>query len=84
MGETTDWADQQYLRVFEEEVQGLERRRAHDPTCTARNLEGILNNLYIMDGNDWTGRGLVQDISLSATIAAYEHCIEEWKKEEKT
>jgi hypothetical protein len=34
-----------------------------------------------MDGADWLGRGQVQDITLSATIAAYELFISEWKGE---
>ncbi len=83
MGETTDWADSQYQKAFDDELIALSRRREHDPNCTVRDFEGILANLYIMDGNDWTGRGLVQDIALSATIAAYEHFIQEWKKEEQ-
>lgn len=81
MGESTDWEDAKYQHVFEEELRGLERRRANDPSCTIQDVEGILKNLYIMDGNDLEGRGPVLDVSLSATIAAYEHCISEWKKE---
>jgi hypothetical protein len=34
-----------------------------------------------MDGADWYGRGGVQDITMAATIAAYEHFITEWKSE---
>jgi hypothetical protein len=34
-----------------------------------------------MDGADWLGRGQVQDITLAATIAAYELFISEWKAE---
>ena len=81
MSETTQWIEEKYKQVFEEELLGLERRRAHDPSCTIADIEGILKNLYIMDGNDWIGRGQVQDTTLSATIAAYEHFISEWKKE---
>jgi hypothetical protein len=32
-----------------------------------------------MDGADWGGRGEVQDITLAATIAAYEQTIAQWK-----
>jgi hypothetical protein len=42
-------------------------------------LEGVLRHLYVMDGADWYGRGDVQDITMAATIAAYEHVIAEWK-----
>ena len=81
MSEPIGWIDEKYRQVFEEETTGLERRRAHDPSCTIDDLQGILKNLYIMDGNDWVGRGQVQDITLSATIAAYEQFIDSWKKE---
>lgn len=81
MSESTEWIDEKYRQVFEDELLGLERRRERDPACTVTDVEGILRNLYIMDGNDWIGRGQVQDTTLSATIAAYEHFIMEWKKE---
>lgn len=81
MAETTDWIDEKYQEVFTEELTGLERRREHDPKCTIDDISGILKSLYLMDGNDWLGRGQVQDVTLAATIAAYEHFIAEWKKE---
>jgi hypothetical protein len=34
-----------------------------------------------MDGADWLGRGEVQDITMAATIAAYEQVIAQWKAE---
>jgi hypothetical protein len=34
-----------------------------------------------MDGADWGGRGSLQDIILSARIAAYERFIAQWKAE---
>lgn len=84
MSETGTWIDEKFRQVFEEETRGLERRRSHDSSCTIADLEGVLKNLYIMDGNDWVGRGQVQDTTLSATIAAYERFIEQWKKDVET
>jgi hypothetical protein len=81
MGTSTEWQDRKYAETFEEELRGLERRRASDPGCTIADLEGILKNLYIMDGADWGGRGGVQDATMSATIAAYEHFIAGWQAE---
>lgn len=81
MSETISWIDEKYRQVFEEETIGLERRRANDTSCTIEDLQGMLKNLYIMDGNDWVGRGQVQDTTLSATIASYERFIDNWKKE---
>jgi hypothetical protein len=36
-----------------------------------------------MDGSDWVGRGALQDVVMQATIAAYEHVIAQWEKEER-
>ncbi|MDR3247599.1 MAG: hypothetical protein LBT39_02330 [Treponema sp.] len=81
MGDSIEWRDAKYEEVFEQELRGLTRRREADPRCTAEDLEGVLQHLYIMDGADWYGRGSVQDIIMAATIAAYEHFIAQWKGE---
>lgn len=76
---SSDWRDIKYQETFEQELRGLERRRASDQNCTVGDMEGVLQHLYHMDGADWVGRGEVQDITMAATIAAYEHFIAEWK-----
>ncbi|MDR1949968.1 MAG: hypothetical protein LBQ38_11300 [Spirochaetaceae bacterium] len=78
---SADWRDVKYHETFKQEVQGLLRRRKADSKCRPEDLEGILRHLYHMDGSDWGGRGEVQDITLAATIAAYEYIITEWKAE---
>ena len=79
MSSSVAWRDIKYQEVFEEELRGLDRRRKSDPLCTVKDIEGILQNLYIMDGADWYGRGDVQDVTMAATIAAYEHFLAQWK-----
>jgi len=79
MSSSVEWKEIKYTEVFEEEIRGLERRRESDPLCTVKDIEGLLQHLYIMDGADWYGRGDVQDISMAATIAAYECFIAQWK-----
>lgn len=81
MKETTNIIDQTYAEMFEEELTGLKRRMENDASCTIADLQGTLNNLYIMDGNNWTGRGELQAAILNATIAAYEYFITESKLE---
>ncbi|MDR0473675.1 MAG: hypothetical protein LBH43_08425 [Treponema sp.] len=76
-----DWQETAYRDTYEKEIVGLRRRLAADPSCTTVDIEGILKSLYIMDGSDWLGRGELQSINLSATIAAYETIIEELKKQ---
>ena len=81
MGESTDWEDRKYKEVFDSEIRLLTRRRAFDSDCTITDLRGILDSLYVLDGNSGLGRSAVEQISLSATIAAYEAFIHEWHKE---
>ena len=78
---SVEWRDVKYGEIFDQELRGLSRRRKSDPRCTVEDIEGVLQNLYIMEGADWYGRGEVQDITMAATIAAYEHFIAEWKAE---
>lgn len=76
-----DWRDQKYIDVFDGTLNGLERRRAVDPAFSIEDVENQLVHLYVLDGNDWLGRGVLGDIVSEATIAAYELFIEEWKIE---
>ena len=81
MSSSVEWKDIKYEEIFEQEIRGLERRRKADPRCTVKDIEGVLQHLYIMDGADWYGRGDVQDITMAATIAAHEYFIALWKAE---
>lgn len=75
----TDWRDAKYNETFSSTLLGLENRKKVDAQFSAADAEGVLKHLYIQDGNDWLGRGELQDAILGATIAAYEHFIHEWK-----
>ena len=79
MGLSDEWRQTTYQTTFDEETRGLQRRRNSDPGCKIEDLEGILKNLYIMEGADQDGRGSLQDTILSARIAAYEEFIDRWK-----
>ena len=79
MGGSTDWMETSYQENYEKELRGLRRRLESDPSCSINDLQGTLKNLYILEGSDWLGRGELQRITLSATIAAYEAIIEELK-----
>jgi hypothetical protein len=84
MSSSVEWRDVKYGEIFEEELRGLQRRRELDPHCTVEDIRGVLQHLYIMDGADWYGRGDVQDITIAATIAAYERFVTQWKAEIET
>jgi len=77
----SDWREVKYNETFESEMRGLERRRASDPSCAPEDIEGKLRHLRILEGADIDGRGGVQDARLSATIAAHEVFISEWRAE---
>ena len=47
MSETIEWQADKYKTVYEEELRFLERRRANDTSCTIKDVQGILKNLYI-------------------------------------
>ena len=79
MSSSVDWKKTKYQEVFEEELRFLARRRQYDPGCTVKDIEGVLRNLYIMEGADGYGRGELQDLIMGARIAAYEHFLAEWK-----
>jgi len=81
MSSSVEWRDVKYKEIFEQELLGLQRRREADPSCTVKDIEGVLHHIYIMEGADSDGRGEVVDISMSATIAAFEHFIASWKAE---
>jgi len=78
---STDWREQKRNEVFESSLKGLENRKRVDPGFTLSDACSALEHLYVLEGNDWLGRGELGDIVTSATIAAYEHFIFEWRGE---
>jgi len=78
---STDWREEKQEEIFEGTLRGLENRRKADKGFTAADAKSFLTHLYILEGNDWLGRGELGDIVASATVAAYEHFIEEWNAE---
>ncbi|MCL2609802.1 MAG: hypothetical protein FWD94_07875 [Treponema sp.] len=81
MESTSDWREIKYQETFEAEFQWLEHRRAKDPSCTVEDIEATLRNLFLLQGDGHDGRGDVQETSLSASIAAYELFISNWRAE---
>ena len=75
---STDWREEKQESVFESTLRGLENRRKADRSFTIADARSALDHMYILEGNDWLGRGELGDIVTSATIAAYEHFIHEW------
>jgi len=80
MGEVDSWVEEKFREVFEDETRLLNRRFSKDASCSIEELEGILASFYLLEGMNQEGK--VQEIVLSATIAAYEAFIFQ-KKESK-
>jgi len=81
MGEVDSWESEKFREVFDDEMRGLNRRMAHDPSCPIEELEGILDSLYAL--SDRNSEGRVQEIVFQATIAAYEAFIHARREKEK-
>ncbi|AIN92812.1 hypothetical protein [Treponema putidum] len=84
MPETTDWETKKFDELFDDEIRVLTRRREHDKDCSIDDLQGTLEALYVLEGNNIDGRSKVHEIALSASISAYEKFIEDWKNEKTT
>jgi len=76
-----EWHEEKYNEIFEGIINSLQRRRLIDRTFSIADAENQLKHLYVLDGNDWIGRGELGDIISQATIAAYELFIHQWKNE---
>ena len=70
----TAFIDNRYNEEFESVYNSLDKMVKEDRDRAEPYSRGILKNMYIRQGNDWTGRGAIGDAGLSASIAAYE-CI---------
>lgn len=76
-----DWRDRKHEEVFESTLRGLQNRRRNDAAFSLDELRSSLEHLYILEGNDWLGRGELGDIVTSATIAAHERFLHDWLAE---
>lgn len=74
---TTAWKETTYDDTYSTTLKSLQRRHAEDPEFTIDAARGQLNHLYVNDGNNWGGRGELQDIVVQAMIDAYERYIAE-------
>jgi hypothetical protein len=79
-----DWRERKYDEVFRWTRAHLQQRRQLDASFTREYLQQLLETEYVNEGNDWTGRGVLGNIVQSATIAAYEAFLQDWKEQDRT
>ena len=77
----TTWKNRKYDEVFESTYAYVAMRRQTDPHFTIETLERLLETQYTYQGQGWDGMGEMGHIVTSATVAAYEHMLAEWRKE---
>jgi hypothetical protein len=78
---TVEWRESKYQEVFDTIYATTKYRKVIDPDFNIRDLERLITSLYAHEGDNQGGRGGVADIVSSATIAAHEQVLAEWKKE---
>lgn len=79
----SDLREKQYQHTFEATIAQLTLRRRIQGDFTLSECAKLLETEYINQGNNWIGRGSLQDIVLQATIAAYEVFIAEWQYDDE-
>ncbi len=75
-----DLKEKHYKEVFDATFAQLTLRRRLKQ-LSLEECRKLLETEYINQGNDWVGRGSLQEIVSSATIAAYEVFIVNWEQE---
>ncbi len=71
--------DQIYNEAFEREYTNLTLRKAADPEFTREYLTGLLQSMYVNQGNNYMDRTDAKDSVLRAMIAACETLLSEWE-----
>lgn len=70
----TTFIQESYDETFESIYTALAEMVRQNPDQARQIIRGILKDLYVKQGLDWTGRGAIGDARIEASIAAYE-CI---------
>jgi hypothetical protein len=78
------WKATRYDETYQATLISLERRHREDDTFSLADARRVLGDLYVQDGNNWVGRGELQDIVMQATIDAYECFIAGWEADDSS
>lgn len=75
-----EWIEKRYNKVYNDTIAHLDYLRETDPGFTIEKLEKLLDTEYMNEGAD--GNSEVAEIIASATIAAYQAYLVDWKEEQ--
>jgi len=73
----TNCIEELYDETFDSVYGALAGMIRQEPEQAEQRIRGILKNLYIRQGNDWTGRGAIGNAAMDASISAYESILHE-------
>lgn len=77
--ENYNWQEVHYNNVFRETYNSIKDAILNNSNYKLENLNGLLQNLYLQQGNNQLGRGEALDICIEAQIAACEGLLAEYK-----
>ena len=66
------YLEELYDTTFASVHEMLREQARRNPERVAHQIRQVLKTLYVQQGNDWAGRGVVGDTSIDASIAAHE------------
>jgi len=72
-----DYLNELYDSTFQSVYDALVEMTRKDPIGAMHHIKQVLKGLYVWQGNNWTGRGVVGDASIDASIAAHESILAE-------
>ena len=68
-----------YDDAFQDAYESFRFRRQTDSAFTLDFFRGLLESLYVAQGNNWLGRGEAKEAAQNAMIAAAEVLLSEWE-----
>ncbi len=75
------WREEKFEKIFNNVYYNFNALKESDDSYSREDLKMQLQDLYIKQGNDWSGRGEAMDIAINAQIAAFEQILSEWEDE---
>lgn len=76
-----EYLQQIYEDAFQNAYESFQLRKRTDDTFTRAFFQGLLESMYVAQGNNWLGRGEAKEASQNAMIAAAEALLSEWAEE---
>ncbi|TWI77258.1 hypothetical protein LZ24_00058 [Desulfobotulus alkaliphilus] len=79
LNETEKWGDSLFDDTYDRTFFELMRHKERNPELSITEIESRLNDRYLRFGHGWDGGSPVQEVMLSAEIAALEAFLAEWR-----